>query len=62
MTGEKHHAVTRQYDAVDMRKFTPLVRLPFPTTSDAAVYLVMFLASVKLAMREILTICDKSGK
>ena len=62
MTDDEYHAVTRQYDVVDMRKFTPLLRLPFSTNSDAAVYLGMFLASVKLAMREILTICDESGK
>ena len=62
MTDDEHHAVTRQYYVVDMRKFTPLVCLPFPTNSDAAVYLGMFLASIKLAMREILTICDESGK
>ena len=62
MTDDEHHAVTRQYDVVDMRKLTPLVRLPFPANSDAAVYLGMFLASVKLAMREVLTIRDESGK
>ena len=59
---DEHHAVTRQYEVVDMRKLTPLVRLPFPANSDAAVYLGMFLGSVKLAMRKILTISDESGK
>ena len=62
MTDDEHHAVMRQYDVVDMRKLTPLARLPFPANSNAAVYLGMFLASVKLAMREILTNCDESGK
>ena len=47
---------------MNMRKLTPLVRPLFPANSDAAVYLCMFLASVKLAMREFLTMYDDSGK
>ena len=59
---DEDHAATRQYDVVDMQKVTSLVRLLFPTNSDAAVHLGMLLASIKLAMREILTICDESEK
>ena len=53
MTGDEHHSVTHPYDVVDMRKFAPLVRPPFPTNSDATVYLGMFFASVKLTIREM---------
>ena len=57
MTKEERHSVLGLYNVVDMRKFT-LVRLPCPVNIDAAVCLCMFLASVKLAIREILAICD----
>ncbi len=62
MTEAERRSVRRLYAGLDLRKTTPLIKFPFPDNVDTAVYLGMFFASLKLALGEILVICDESEK